>query len=147
MKTVKHSIALVIGAGGGRVLMVLRPVDDESLPGVWGLPAVSVAPGEDEDQAVRRAGREKLGVEVLPGALQGEAETDRPAYALRMRNREATIFERRPQRAAATRRHAVRRLALGRTDRARTRCSSGFALLPTAPARARRSGGRPENAS
>ena len=90
-KTVKHSLALVIGAGGGRVLMVLRPVDDESLPGVWGLPAISVAPGEDEDQAVRRAGREKLGVEVLPGSLQGEAETDRPAYALRMRNREATI--------------------------------------------------------
>ncbi|HEY6780922.1 MAG TPA: NUDIX domain-containing protein [Thermoleophilaceae bacterium] len=91
MKTVKHSIALVITGGGGRVLMVLRPTDDESLPGLWGLPAITTVPGEDEDQAVRRAGREKLGVEVLPGTLQGEAETDRSDYALRMRNREATI--------------------------------------------------------
>jgi hypothetical protein len=91
MKTVKHSIALVIRTSGGRVLMVLRPPDDDSLPGVWGLPAITTAPGEDEDLAVRRAGREKLGVDVLPGALQGEAETDRPSYALRLRNREATI--------------------------------------------------------
>lgn len=97
MKTVKHSIALVIAGGGGRVLMVLRPGDDESLPGVWGLPAVTTALGEDEEQAVRRAGREKLGVEVLPGALQGEAETDRPGYALRMRNREATVVRGAPR--------------------------------------------------
>ncbi len=146
MKTVKHSIALVIGAGGGRVLMVLRPADDESLPGVWGLPAISVAPGEDEEQAVRRAGREKLGVELLPGSLQGEAETDRPAYALRMRNREAAISQWRSQRAAAPRGHAICRLALGRPDRAQTRRPSGFALLPAAAASPGNSAGRPKNA-
>jgi ADP-ribose pyrophosphatase YjhB (NUDIX family) len=33
---------------------------------VWGLPAASLAPGESEEDAVRRAGREKLGVEVRP---------------------------------------------------------------------------------
>ena len=43
-----------------------RPEDDESLPGVWGLPAASLAEGESEEDAVRRAGREKLGVEVRP---------------------------------------------------------------------------------
>jgi hypothetical protein len=48
------------------LLLVRRPDDDESLPGVWGLPAASLAEGESEEDAVRRAGREKLGVEVVP---------------------------------------------------------------------------------
>lgn len=46
------------------LLLVRRPEGDESLPGVWGLPAASLAEGESEEDAVRRAGREKLGVEV-----------------------------------------------------------------------------------
>ena len=49
---------------GDRVLLVRRPDDDDDLPGVWGLPAASLAPGESEEAAVRRAAREKLGVEV-----------------------------------------------------------------------------------
>jgi 8-oxo-dGTP diphosphatase len=48
------------------LLLVRRPDDDESLPGVWGLPAVSLAPGESEEDGVRRAGRDKLGVELRP---------------------------------------------------------------------------------
>ncbi len=52
--------------GPGGLLLVRRPDDDESLPGVWGLPAVSLAAGESEEDAVRRAGRDKLGVEVEP---------------------------------------------------------------------------------
>jgi 8-oxo-dGTP pyrophosphatase MutT (NUDIX family) len=90
-KLAKHSISLVIEGGGGPVLLVLRPDDDESLPGLWGLPALTLAPGEDEDAAVRRCGREKLGVEVEPGRLIGEAETDRKSYSLRMRDRAARI--------------------------------------------------------
>ena len=48
------------------LLLVRRPDDDGELPGVWGLPAVSLAAGESEEEAVRRAGRDKLGVEVEP---------------------------------------------------------------------------------
>jgi hypothetical protein len=48
------------------VLLVRRPGDDESLPGMWGLPAATCAADESEEDAVRRAGREKLGVEVEP---------------------------------------------------------------------------------
>ena len=48
------------------LLLVRRPEDDESLPGVWGLPAASLAGSESEEDAVRRAGREELGVEVVP---------------------------------------------------------------------------------
>jgi 8-oxo-dGTP diphosphatase len=52
--------------GPDGVLLVRRPDDDESLPGVWGLPAASLTGDESEEDAVCRAGREKLGVEVLP---------------------------------------------------------------------------------
>ena len=48
------------------VLLVRRPDEDPDLPGVWGLPAVSLAPGESEEDGVRRAGRDKLGVELRP---------------------------------------------------------------------------------
>ncbi len=60
------------------LLLVRRPEDDESLPGVWGLPAASLAEGETEEDAVRRAGREKLGVDVDPlrAVAQEAAMTD-----------------------------------------------------------------------
>lgn len=48
------------------LLLVRRPDDDEDLPGLWGLPAASLAEGETEEDAVRRTGREKLGVELEP---------------------------------------------------------------------------------
>jgi 8-oxo-dGTP diphosphatase len=56
-------VSLVI-EDGERVLLVRRPDDDDDLPGVWGLPAASLADGESAEDAVRRAGRDKLGVEV-----------------------------------------------------------------------------------
>jgi 8-oxo-dGTP diphosphatase len=61
--------------GPDGVLLVRRPEDDESLPGVWGLPAASLGDRESEQDAVRRAGREKLGVEVRPLEPLGEERT------------------------------------------------------------------------
>ena len=58
-------MSLVIEGPEG-LLLVRRPDDDEDLPGVWGLPAATLAQGESEEDAVRRAGRDKLGVEVRP---------------------------------------------------------------------------------
>jgi hypothetical protein len=57
------------------LLLVRRPDDDEDLPGVWGLPAVSLGAGESEEDAVRRAGREKLGVELEPVERVGREQT------------------------------------------------------------------------
>ena len=57
------------------LLLVRRPEDDDDLPGVWGLPAVSLAPGESEKEAVRRAGRDKLGVEVEPVERVGREQS------------------------------------------------------------------------
>jgi 8-oxo-dGTP diphosphatase len=57
------------------LLLVRRPDDDEDLPGAWGLPAVSFASDESEEEAVRRAGRDKLGVEVEPLERVGRERT------------------------------------------------------------------------
>ena len=69
----KRSISLVVESPAG-ILLVRRPDDDESLPGVWGLPAVSLRDGESERDALLRAGRDKLGVEVEPVAPVGADE-------------------------------------------------------------------------
>jgi hypothetical protein len=61
----KRSVAVVLERPAG-VLLVRRPDHDEDLPGVWGLPAVSLGDGESQEDGVRRAGREKLGVELGP---------------------------------------------------------------------------------
>ena len=65
LRSPKRSVSLVIEGPDG-LLLVRRPEGDESLPGIWGLPAASLGEGESEEDAVRRAGREKLGVEVVP---------------------------------------------------------------------------------
>ncbi len=90
MKPLKRSVALVIERDDG-VLLVRRPEDDESLPGEWGLPAATLRPGEDEGEAVRRAGRDKLGVEVRPVRALGEASGERPAHRILMRDWEVEI--------------------------------------------------------
>ena len=92
----KRSVALVIpGPGAGDVpddvLVVQRPEDDEDLPLAWGLPAASLLPGESWEDAVRRAARDKLGVEVEPGAVLQEGTMERPAYRLEMRLYRASI--------------------------------------------------------
>jgi ADP-ribose pyrophosphatase YjhB (NUDIX family) len=86
---VKRSVSLAIHSRAGRVLLVQRPPDDEDLPLAWGLPAASLGPGEDWEAAVRRAGRDKLGLEVQPGGVLEAGELDRPGYRLEMRLYEA----------------------------------------------------------
>ena len=90
MKPLKRSVALVIEGPGG-VLLVRRPDDDESLPGLWGLPAATTRDGESEEDALRRVGRDKLGVEVRPLRLLGEEEGERPGYRIVMRDWTAEI--------------------------------------------------------
>jgi 8-oxo-dGTP diphosphatase len=90
VKPLKNSVSLVIHGRDG-LLLVRRPEHDESLPGEWGLPAATLRPGEDEQDAVRRAGREKLGVEVRAIRPLGEAEDERSEYRIRMRDWEVEI--------------------------------------------------------
>ena len=90
MKPLKRSVSLVIEGPGG-VLLVRRPDDDESLPGLWGLPAVSLGEGESERGALLRVGREKLGVEVEPLGQVGEEEAERGDYRIAMSDWAARI--------------------------------------------------------
>jgi 8-oxo-dGTP diphosphatase len=85
VKPLKRSVSLVIEGPEG-LLLVRRPDDDESLPGEWGLPAATLRAGEAEEDALRRAGREKLGVEVRPLRPLGAAEDERPGYRIVMRD-------------------------------------------------------------
>ncbi|MDH3734762.1 MAG: DNA mismatch repair protein MutT [Gemmatimonadota bacterium] len=97
----KQSIALVIRepgeptmvacGPGARWLMVRRPDDDEDLPGVWGLPAGTAEKDESTDGLVRRIGREKLSVELEPGAVVAGGVADRTGYRLEMNLWTATI--------------------------------------------------------
>lgn len=100
LKTVKRSISVVIEAPereGRAVLAVKRPEDDADLPGIWGLPAATLTPGESWEDAVRRAGSEKLGVELEPVAELREGTRERPEYLLHMKLYRARIVEGRPR--------------------------------------------------
>ncbi|HEY5399239.1 MAG TPA: amidohydrolase family protein [Trebonia sp.] len=93
MAMIKRSVAVVVrGPKAGTFLMVKRPDDPgDPLSGVWGLPAVTLADGEDERAAAVRVGRDKLGVELAPGDRLGQASADRGDHLLVLADYEATI--------------------------------------------------------
>lgn len=70
-----------------RLLAVRRPPDDDELPGAWGLPAATLDReiGESFEEAVRRTGRAKLGVELEVEELLNEGGSERGAHHLHMR--------------------------------------------------------------
>jgi ADP-ribose pyrophosphatase YjhB (NUDIX family) len=92
----KRSVSLVIEGPAG-VLLVRRPDDDDSLPGLWGLPAASLREGESEQEALARAGREKLGVDVEPLRVIGEEEAEHAGYRIAMRDWAARIVAGEPE--------------------------------------------------
>ena len=101
---IKRSISFVVRhpTDSGLVLAVRRPPDDDERPDAWGLPAGSLRDGETRQDAVRRAGREKLGVELEVGRLLEEGELERGdpergGYTLRMRLYEARIASGEPR--------------------------------------------------
>lgn len=65
-------------------LLVQRPLEDEVLPGEWGLPAGSLEPDETEEALVRRIGRQKLGVVLRPARQLVSGRTVRPDCTLEM---------------------------------------------------------------
>jgi ADP-ribose pyrophosphatase YjhB (NUDIX family) len=85
--TVKRSVSFVLRSDDdpSLVLAVRRPPDDDDLPNAWGLPAGSLRGEESWQDAVRRAARDKLGVDVDVGRLLEEGEVERAGYTLRMR--------------------------------------------------------------
>ena len=90
-KPVKQSVALALFDERGQVLIVQRPSDDEDLPDAWGLPASSLRAGESWEDAVRRTGRDKLGVELRSMRELNRGTRERASYTLEMRLYEAEI--------------------------------------------------------
>jgi 8-oxo-dGTP diphosphatase len=97
-QTVRRAVAAVIRRADGLVLAVLRPDEPgEELPGLWGLPATTLAEGESPEDGVRRLGREKLGVALTPLRALAQGEQARPSglrrkdYTLRMTLYEASL--------------------------------------------------------
>ncbi|MBI4233199.1 MAG: NUDIX hydrolase [Chloroflexi bacterium] len=89
----KQAVALVVWhtIASRRLLVVQRPADDPDLPGIWGLPAASLQPGEDSATAARRVGAEKLGIPVhLTGVLR-QGSQERTGYRLSMALWEARL--------------------------------------------------------
>jgi len=82
----KHSVAVAIASPlePGKLLLVLRPPDDDELPGVWGLPAGSLRSGETAQNTVLRVGSQKLGVTLHAPVLLAVGEQERPNYTLTM---------------------------------------------------------------
>lgn len=88
----KHSVAVVVRDADGAFLAVKRPDDpDDPLAGAWGLPAITLKDGEDERDAVVRAGRVKLGVDLTVGERIGAQTADRGDYVLTLADYEATV--------------------------------------------------------
>lgn len=97
---IKRSVALVAYPPGdrGRFVVVRRPEGPgEELPGIWGLPAVSLALGETEEAAALRVGRQKLGCGVRLLHLLGRGSQRRPGYRLEMAVYEAELDRDAPQ--------------------------------------------------
>jgi ADP-ribose pyrophosphatase YjhB (NUDIX family) len=89
---IRRAVAAVIRRPGGLVLAVRRPDEPgEELPGLWGLPATTLAEGEPPEDGVRRLGREKLGVALAPLRALAEGEQQRADYTLRMTVYEASM--------------------------------------------------------
>lgn len=97
-KPVRFSLAVVLrGRGGtGAFLAVRRPPDDEHLPGVWGLPAITLRNGELPEEAARRLGREKLGAGIEARRFVGVRAADRGEYLLILMDVEAEVVDGEP---------------------------------------------------
>src|SRR5688572_27575815 len=89
----KESVAVVIHnpKEPDQILTVLRPESDDDLPNVWGLPAATLRPGEQWEDAIKRVGLEKLGVQLKVGKELERGSTERRNYRLQMRVYEAQL--------------------------------------------------------
>jgi len=81
-KQVKYTVAVVLIRKNypQEFLVVKRPDDDPDLSGEWGLPAISLRPGELPEAGAKRACEEKLGCEADPVRLLGIMFQKRNSY-------------------------------------------------------------------
>lgn len=93
MKPVKFSVAvfLINPHNEHEFLVVQRPADDDNLPNVWGLPAVTIKNDELPELAVQRVGKEKLNTDIKPHSFLGIKYAERENYNLILMDIKATV--------------------------------------------------------
>lgn len=81
-KDIKYTVAVVLkkSSTNDEYLIVRRPADDKDLADTWGLPAVTLNPGELPEQGAIRACKEKLGCTALPERFLGIMFQKRNSY-------------------------------------------------------------------
>jgi len=81
-KPIKYTVAVILkdDQKPNRFLVVKRPDDDPDLQGHWGLPAVTLLPGELPEEAAQRVCREKLGCRAAPVRFLGAMFQQRNSY-------------------------------------------------------------------
>ncbi|PIU98179.1 hypothetical protein COS61_02865 [Candidatus Wolfebacteria bacterium CG03_land_8_20_14_0_80_40_12] len=98
MKPIKYAIAYVIyNKDRSKFLIVQRPIDDEDLPNIWGLPAGSVKDNETYEESIIRSGEQKLGVKLEPVGFIGRDNIEREKYILHMEEYETEIITGEPK--------------------------------------------------
>ncbi len=91
-KPIRHAVAAALRRVDGLVLAVKRPDEPgEELPNIWGLPAVTLLENETAEEAIRRLGTQKLGIELTPLRKLAEGNQQREDYVLHM-----TVYEASP---------------------------------------------------
>lgn len=82
MKDIKYTVAIAPRKtnASDEFLAVRRPHDDKDLADSWGLPAITLLPGELPEEGAIRACREKLGCTAKPTRLLGIMYQKRNAY-------------------------------------------------------------------
>ena len=84
-REVRRAVAAAIRRGDGLYLAVHRPDEpDEELPGVWGLPGVTLRARGSPEEGLHRLGKEKLSVDLTPLRSLAEGEQRRAGYTLCM---------------------------------------------------------------
>lgn len=81
-KQTKYTIAVVLkkNKNSEEFLIVRRPAEDKDLADSWGLPAVTLTPGELPEEGAIRVCREKLGCEATPDRFLGIMFQNRNYY-------------------------------------------------------------------
>lgn len=92
-KSIKYVVAVVLknDRNPDEFLVVKRPEDDPDLKGSWGLPAVTLKPGELPEQGALRVCREKLGCEATPDRFLGIMFQKRNSYDIFLMDIEMTL--------------------------------------------------------
>lgn len=79
MIPVKESVAIVIKNDDGQFLAV-KIADNDSFAGQWGLPEASLRKDESNEDAAKRAAKDKLGVDIEVIEVIGDMTVDKGDY-------------------------------------------------------------------